>query len=257
MTIKISLITVCYNSAATIRDTLESVAAQTHPDIEHLIIDGGSSDDTLALVREHRRHPGPLVSEPDRGIYDAMNKGLALASGEVVGFLNSDDVLADPGVLSRIAATLAAPAVDGCYGDLVYVAARDPTRVVRHWRSRDYQPGLCRRGWMPAHPTFYLRRTAYQRHGGFDTSLRIAADFEICLRMLEVHRVRVTYLPGVLVRMRTGGVSNASLRNVIRSNREVSSALRKHGYPAGFLLILGKLASKLVQLRWSPTAGRA
>lgn len=250
MTTKISIITVCYNSAATIRETLESVAAQSHADIEHIIVDGGSRDETLALVHAHRAFAGPLVSEPDRGIYDAMNKGLALASGEIVGFLNSDDVLANPGVLSRIAAAFEAPEVDACYGDLVYVAASNPARVVRYWRSRDYELGLCRRGWMPAHPTFYVRRQAYQRHGGFDDSLRIAADFEICLRLLEVHRLRVTYLPQVLVKMRTGGVSNSSLRNVIRSNREVSWALRKHGYPSGWLLILGKLASKLTQLRW-------
>ncbi|MDP3857582.1 MAG: glycosyltransferase family 2 protein [Stagnimonas sp.] len=253
MAIKISLITVCYNSAATLRETLESVAAQTHPDIEHIIIDGGSRDATLDLVRQHRRHAGPLVSEPDRGIYDAMNKGLALASGEVVGFLNSDDVLAGPDVLARIAGVFASPATDACYGDLVYVSARDPDRIVRYWRSRPYQAGLCRRGWMPAHPTFYVRRRIYQQHGGFDDSLSIAADFEICLRLLEVQRLPVTYLPGVLVRMRTGGASNASLRNIVRANREVSRALRKHGYPDGLGLILGKLASKLVQLVHRPS----
>lgn len=257
MALKISIITVCYNSAATIVDTLRSVAEQTYPDVEHIIVDGGSGDGTLSLVREFRRHSGPLVSEPDRGIYDAMNKGLALASGEVVGFLNSDDVFADPGVLGRIATAFEAAEVDACYGDLVYVAASSSDRVVRYWRSRPYQPGLCRRGWMPAHPTFYVRREAYQRYGGFDDSLHIAADFEICLRLLEVHRLRVTYLPGVLVRMRAGGVSNSSLRNVIRSNREVSWALRKHGYPAGLLLILGKLVSKLAQLRWLPVSRRA
>lgn len=252
MALKISLITVCYNSAATLRDTLESVAAQTHPDIEHIVVDGGSRDATLDLVRDHRRHDGPVVSEPDRGIYDAMNKGLALASGEVVGFLNSDDVLAGPGVLARIAEAFSSPSVEACYGDLVYVSARDPGRIVRYWRSRPYEPGLCRRGWMPAHPTFYVRRQVYERHGGFDLSLSIAADFEICLRLLEVHRLPVTYLPGVLVRMRMGGASNASLRNILRANREVSRALGKHGYPGGLWLILGKLASKLVQLVHRP-----
>lgn len=252
MSIKISVITVCYNSAATLRETLLSVAEQTHPDVEHIIVDGGSSDSSLSLVRQYRRHDGPLVSEPDRGIYDAMNKGLALATGDVVGFLNSDDVYADSHVLSRIAEVFAEPAVAACYGDLVYVAASRPDRVVRHWRSRPYRAGLCKRGWMPAHPTFYVRREAYKRHGGFDESLHIAADFEICLRLLEVQRLPATYLPGVLVKMRTGGVSNSSLKNVIRSNQEVSKALRKHGYPAGFLLILRKLAAKLTQLRWRP-----
>lgn len=248
MTLKISLITVCYNSAATLRDTLESVAAQTHPDIEHIIVDGGSRDATLDLVRDHRRHDGPVVSEPDRGIYDAMNKGLAMASGEVVGFLNSDDVLAGPHVLARIAQAFEVPTIKGCYGDLVYVSTGDLGRVVRYWRSRPYEPGLCRWGWMPAHPTFYVRRGVYERYGGFDLSLSIAADFEICLRLLEVHRLPVTYLPGVLVRMRTGGASNASLRNIIRANREASRALQKHGYPGGLLRILRKPVSKLVQL---------
>lgn len=252
MALKISLITVCYNSAATLRDTLESVAAQTHPDIEHLIIDGGSLDATLDLVRAHRRHPGLVVSEPDRGIYDAMNKGLALATGEVVGFLNSDDVLADPDVLARIAGAFESSPVEACYGDLVYVSARDTDRIVRYWQSRPYEPGLCRRGWMPAHPTFYVRRRVYERHGGFDESLRIAADFEICLRLLEVQRLPAAYLPTVLVRMRMGGASNASLRNILRANREVSRALRKHGYRGGWWPILNKLASKLVQLVQRP-----
>ena len=250
---KISIITVCFNSAATIRDTLESVNAQDHPDVEHVVIDGGSRDGTHELVQSHKRRPGAVVSERDRGIYDAMNKGLARATGEVIGLLNADDVLAHPGVLSLIARAFEDPAVDACYGDLDYYRP-DWSRVVRRWRSRPYAPGLALRGWMPAHPTFYLRAAHYRQHGGYDSSLRIAADFELCLRMLEVHRLRARHLPQVLVHMRTGGASNAGLRSIWRSNREASEALRRHGYPGGLWVIARKLASKLPQLLPRPAA---
>lgn len=248
---KISLITVCYNSAATIRDAIESVNAQDHPDVEHLIVDGASTDATLSLVQAHKRRPGPVISERDHGIYDAMNKGLALATGEVIGLLNSDDVLAHPGVLSRIAREFESASIDACYGDLLYLSP-DLGRVVRYWRSRSYRPGLALRGWMPAHPTFYVRSRVYREHGGFDPALRIAADFEICLRFLEVCKVPSRYLPEVLVHMRTGGVSNAGLRNIILSNVEAARALRRHGYPGGPWVITQKMGSKLLQLLLRP-----
>lgn len=244
---KFSIVTVCYNSAATIRDTLESVNSQDHPDVEHLVIDGGSRDGTLEIVRTHKHRPGLVLSEPDRGIYDAMNKGVASATGDVIGLLNADDVLAHAGVLSRLAREFADPGVDACYGDLDYYRP-DWSRVVRRWRSRDYVPGLALRGWMPAHPTFYLRAAHYHRHGGYDAGLRIAADFELCLRMLEVHRLRARHLPEVLVHMRTGGASNSGLRSIWRGNREASDALRRHGYRGGPWVIARKLASKLAQL---------
>lgn len=253
---KFSIITVCFNSAATVRDTLDSVNAQDHPDLEHVVIDGGSRDGTVDLVQAHKRRPGAVVSERDRGIYDAMNKGLARATGEVIGLLNADDVLAHPGVISRLAREFADPAVDACYGDLDYYRP-DWSRAVRYWRSRPHAPGLMLRGWMPAHPTFYLRSELYRRHGGYDDRLRIAADFELCLRMLEVHRIRARYLPEVLVHMRTGGASNAGLRSIWRSNREASEALRRHGYPGGPWVIARKLASKLPQLLPRPASRRA
>ena len=245
---KISVITVSYNSAATIADTLASVASQSHPDIEHIVIDGGSRDATADIVRAHGSRIAHFVSEPDRGIYDAMNKGLALATGEVVGFLNSDDVYAHADVLASIAQAMRPSTVDACHGNLVFVDPARPERVVRYWQSRQHEQGLCARGWMPAHPTFYARRDAYARHGGFDLSFRIAADFEMCLRLLDVAGLRSVHIPEVLVRMRTGGESTRSLANVLKSNREAARACVKHGLPGGAGFVLRKVASKLPQL---------
>ncbi|WP_130433479.1 glycosyltransferase family 2 protein [Rivibacter subsaxonicus] len=251
---RITVITVAYNSAATIADTLASVASQSHPDIEHIVIDGGSRDGTVELVRARGGRVARFVSEPDRGIYDAMNKGLALATGELVGFLNSDDVYADPEVLARIAHAMRSPAVDACHGDLVFVDPTRPDKVVRYWQSRQHERGLCARGWMPAHPTFYARREAYQRHGDYDLSFRIAADFEMCLRLLDVAGLRSAYIPEILVRMRTGGESTRSLANVLKSNREAARACVKHGLPGGAGFMLRKVVSKLPQLVRRPLA---
>lgn len=244
---KISIITVCYNSAATISNTLQSVREQTYADIEHIVVDGGSSDDTLALVAAEGVHVAKLVSEPDGGIYDAMNKGLAIATGEVVGFLNSDDVFAGADVVSKIAQVMKDPLVDACYGDLVYVATEDMSKVVRYWKSREYQVGLCARGWMPAHPTFYVRRKVYQCHGGFDLSLKLQADFEMALRLLDISQIRTAYLPEILVRMRIGGASNSSLKNIIKGNIEAARACRKHGLPGGVVFVARKVVSRIPQ----------
>ena len=245
---KISIITVAYNSAATIADTLRSVSAQTHADIEHIVIDGGSTDATLALVKAHGARVAHLVSERDHGIYDAMNKGLALATGEAVGFLNSDDVYADTRVVERIARTLHAPGVDACYGDLVFVDAQHTDRVVRYWKSGSYRKGACARGWMPPHPTFYARRRAYVKHGGFDVSFRMAADFEMSLRLLDVAGLHAVHIPEVLVRMRMGGASTRGLASVVRNNRETARACVKHGLPGGVRFVTGRVLAKMPEL---------
>jgi glycosyltransferase involved in cell wall biosynthesis len=251
---KISIVTVCFNSAATIADTLRSVDAQTWPDIEHWVVDGASQDNTLRIVGDYLKPWRHVLSERDCGIYDAMNKGIQLVTGDIVGFLNSDDVFAHDDVVSRIAHEMQEPSIDACYGDLVYVSQDDTSKVVRYWKSRPYQPGLCAKGWMPAHPTFYARRDVYQRHGGFDLSLKLQADFEMALRLLDIGRIRTTYLPEVLVRMRAGGASNASLRNVLKGNLEAAHACRKHGLPGGFQFIAGKIFSRIPQfLRRPPT----
>lgn len=245
---KISVITVCFNSARTLGDTLQSVAAQDHPDVEHIVIDGGSTDSTPEVMRQYGGHVATYVSERDRGIYDAMNKGLARATGDVVGFLNSDDVYAHTGVLSRIAGIMDDAALDACYANLYFVDPHDEDVVRRVWRSRDYEPGLCaRRGWMPAHPTFYARRALYEQHGGFNLDYSLQSDFDMALRLLDIHHIRSRYVPEFWVRMRMGGASNASVRNVLRGNLEAWRAVRAHNIPVPPWFILVKLASRLSQ----------
>lgn len=244
---KISIITVCFNSEATLEDTLRSVAEQSHPDIEHIVIDGKSTDGTMAIVDRYRHRIARTVSEPDAGVWDAMNKGLALATGDIIGFLNSDDVFVAADCLSTVAAAFASPDVDSCHADLVYVSAQDIDRPVRYWQSCPYTEGLFRRGWMPAHPTFYVRRGVYERLGGFDPRFRLQADFELTMRFLEVAKIRSVYLPRILVRMRMGGISNNDWRNVLRGNREAYRACRLHGLPVTPWFILRKMLGRLPQ----------
>jgi glycosyltransferase involved in cell wall biosynthesis len=236
---KISVITVAYNAANTIPDTLASVAAQTYPDIEHIVIDGASTDGTLAIVQRHHNAMTRIVSEPDDGIYDAMNKGIALATGDVIGFLNADDFYAGDGVLAQVAAAFSDPCVDAIYADLAYVDQREPNRMVRYWQSSPYRDGAFEHAWVPPHPTFFVRREIYQRYGGFDTRYRIAADAELMIRLLAVNRIRSLYLPSTLVKMRMGGTTNRSVRNVIRQNREILQALRQHKLTGSWIRFLG------------------
>lgn len=216
---KLSIITSCYNSAATIRDTLESVAQQDYPDIEHIIVDGGSGDDTLAIVSEFP-HVAKVVSEKDRGIYDAMNKGIAMATGDIIGILNSDDFYTGPGVISDVVRQMEQCGADTLYADLDYVSSTDKTKVVRSWRAGSYAVRKFYYGWMPPHPTFFVRKYIYERYGTFNLSLRSAADYEIMLRFLVRHSVTTTYLNKTIVQMRAGGQSNASITNRLKANAE-------------------------------------
>ena len=249
---KISVITVSFNSAATIVDSIRSVASQSYPDVEHIVVDGGSRDGTQELVRSCGERIAKFVSERDEGIYDAMNKGIRLATGDVVGFLNSDDVFASPEALETIARVFDDPSVDLCYGDVVYVARNDPRRVVRRYRSGPYLTNAFDRGWMPAHPTFYVRRRCYEELGGFDLEYKLQADFELAMRFIQIHRLRSVYLPQVMVRMLTGGASNASVRNVIRGNLEAYRACRKHQRPVGPLFVIRKVLSRIPQFLFRP-----
>ncbi len=248
----ISIVTVCFNAAKTIGETLDSVARQSHPNVEHIIVDGASTDGTLDVIRRHRVRVTKLLSEPDRGIYDAMNKGIAMASGEIVGTLNADDVYADDTVLSQVAAVFADSAVDACFADLVYVDQHDPGRVIRYWKSGDYREGLFERGWMPAHPTFFVRRRVYEQHGGFDLSFPRQADFDLTMRFLAVHKIKSVYVPNIWVRMRMGGVSNNSVRGVIKGNLEAYRACRKNSLKVSPLFILRKVASRIPQFFQKP-----
>jgi glycosyltransferase involved in cell wall biosynthesis len=245
--VKISVITVVYNGAATVEDTILSVAAQTYPDVEHIVIDGGSTDGTVPIIEKHRDKLARVVSEPDQGIYDAMNKGIACATGDVVGTLNSDDVYADDRVLATVAEAFADPELDACYGDLVYVDRERTDRVVRYWTSRPYVPGLFERGWMPAHPTFYVRRRVYERYGSFDLEYKIQSDFELTMRLLRVHRIRSRYIPRIMVRMRMGGTTNKKLSNIVKGNLESYRACRKHGIAVTPLFFVKKIVSRLPQ----------
>ena len=244
---KISVITVALNSAATIEETILSVHRQAHAEREHIVIDGGSRDGTLDLIDRHRQKFAVCISGPDAGIFDAMNKGLALASGDIVGFLNADDVYADDQVLTHVADAFRDPAVDAVYADLVYVDRFKPARVVRYWQSGDFRPGAFARGWMPAHPTFYVRREVYARLGGFNLQYRLQGDFELTLRFLEVHRIRARHVAEIWVRMRTGGASNRNWRDVLRGNFEAYRAARAHGLKVTPFFVLRKILSRLPQ----------
>ncbi len=214
----ISIITAVFNGARTIEGCIQSIVGQSLPP-EHIVVDGGSTDGTLEIARRHVRGAAKVVSGPDRGIYDAMNRGIALASGEVVGILNADDFYPASDILEKVAAFFADPTVDACYGDLNYVRETNTEKVVRRWRSGAYDAKRFYQGWMPPHPTFFVRRRCYEKFGRFRLDVGSAADYELMLRFLLKHRIKAVYLPVVMVHMRTGGASNASLINRLRANR--------------------------------------
>jgi glycosyltransferase involved in cell wall biosynthesis len=251
---KISILTVAFNSATTIADTLRSVASQTHVDIEHIVVDGASTDATLDVVRAHGAHVARLVSEPDRGIFYAMNKALSIATGDVVGFLNSDDLLANDGVIAHIADSFVSSGVDAVYGDLVFVDPLETAKVVRYWQSKPYVRGACLSGWMPPHPTLYVRRELLANVNGFDTEFRLQSDFDLCLRLFEVKRMRSMYVPETFVRMRTGGATTGTWRNMVRGNLEAARACRKNGFDGGPAFIARKIFGRVPQFFARPAA---
>lgn len=243
---KISVITATWNSAATIQDTLHSLAAQTYDNIEYIIIDGGSTDHTLELIKNSGVKVDILVSEKDKGIYDALNKGIQRATGDVIGFLHSDDIFASNESLSWVAHAFKANEVDAVYADLDYVSKENPDQIIRRWVSGAFQRNKMKNGWMPPHPTFYMKRACYQRMGGFNLSYRIAADYESLLRYIWKGQIALTYIPHVLIKMRVGGASNRSLKNIIQKSKEDLRAM-KENHLACLRAILGKNLSKIPQ----------
>ncbi|QWW72233.1 glycosyltransferase family 2 protein [Rhizobium sp. WYJ-E13] len=227
---RVTLITVCWNAERTIADTLKSIDGQTYRDFEHIIIDGGSTDETLSIIAEANSVNRHVFSGPDAGIYYAMNKGIDIAKGDIIGFLNADDIFEDKDSLAAVASALEDEAYDACYGDLIYVSNRNPSRRMRHWKSGPFKPGLFQRGWCPPHPTFYVRRRIYNKLGKFDLRYRLGADVELMLRFLEIGRINAIYIPRVLVRMRLGGATNKSARNISRQNSEILRAFHEHGF---------------------------
>jgi glycosyltransferase involved in cell wall biosynthesis len=247
---KISIITVCFNSASTIGDTLRSVADQTHPDVEHVIVDGGSRDDTVKLAETLGCSGKIIISEADKGIYDAMNKGLRLATGDIIGFLNADDIYVANDVLMRIQTLMQQGSLDALYGDAEFVNPVNLYKPVRRYRSNRFRPEMLVWGWMPAHPTLFLRREIFDRYGGFKSDYRIAGDFELVARIFRDDNLSYMYTPQVLVRMRTGGVSTGGLRNTLLLNQEVLRACRENGIRSNYFKILCKYPAKFLEF-WS------
>jgi len=224
------------------------VRLQTYNNIEHIIIDGGSNDNTLEVVTADGQHVVKLVSEKDEGTYDAMNKGIALATGDVIGFINADDFYPNPTVLDTVAAAFVASGADCGFGDLCYVRQDDISQCVRYWKSSAYEPGLFEKGWCPPHPTFFVRRSIYERLGRFNLNYKIAADVELMARFLVAGSISSFYIPEVLVHMRMGGTTNRSLSNIVRQNLEIRRALLENGLRFSWTqFILSKLMSRALQ----------
>jgi len=227
--LKVSIITSVYNGEDTLAQTIDSVFTQTHKDTEYLIIDGASNDSTQDIIKKHSKKIAVTISEPDNGIYDAMNKGIKIASGDIIGILNADDYYADDTVLSKVVTAFNDPNIDACYGDLVYVDANDTNKIVRVWRSGEFSTSKFYQGWMPPHPTFFVRRSVYEKYGLFNLDLGSASDYEIMLRFLLKHKIKTQYIPKTLVHMRTGGVSNSSIKNRLKANLMDRKAWKVNG----------------------------
>lgn len=242
---KVSLITVSYNSAKTIEDTLRSVANQTYKHIEHIVIDGSSTDATTAIVKTYPQVR--LISEKDTGIYDAMNKGIRAATGDIIGILNADDLYFDNTIIENVVRAFGSTSAESLYGDLVYVAQHNTTQVIRTWTAGKYRAGLFRWGWMPPHPTFFVRRGVYDKHGLFDLRLPLAADYEIMLRFLEGKKISTMYIPYTFVRMRIGGASNKNLANLLQNYRENALAWQYNNLPLPWYTLLLKRLRKVTQ----------
>ncbi len=247
---KISVITVCYNSIATLQDTLESILRQTYPDVESIVVDGASKDGTVELIEKYsHQFSGRMkwISEPDKGIYDAMNKGIGMATGDVIGFLNADDYYQDENVLEAIAEAFARHGKEAIHGNLHYInGARE---IVRTWRGTEYTPGSFQRGWNPAHPTFYCKKDCFTRYGGFDPAMDSGADFELMMRFIEKNRISTAYIDRDMVFMRTGGSSTAGLRAILRNTRQNKQAFKKNGIPYPWHYGVTRLLAKAGSMR--------
>ncbi len=242
---KVSIITIAYNSAETIEDTIRSVVGQDYANIEYIVVDGGSTDSTLDIIKKYEARISQFISEPDRGIYDAMNKGVKMATGELVGILNSDDIYANNQVISDIVKALGER--DSIYADLVYVDRENTEKITRKWISGAYHQGCFLKGWMPPHPTFFLRKSIYDKFGLYNLELKSAADYELMLRMLHKHKISTTYLNKIITKMRVGGQSNVTLSNRLKANKEDRRAWEINGLKPGVFTLIRKPLSKIKQ----------
>jgi glycosyltransferase involved in cell wall biosynthesis len=245
---KISIITITYNSAATVEDTIKSVVMQDYPNVEYLIIDGKSKDNTLQIVEKYKDKITKVVSEKDKGLYDALNKGIKHATGDIIGMLHSDDLYSHPQVISNIVKTFQDhPEAEGVYADLVFVNRNDTDKVMRTWESGTYQEGDFLKGWMPPHPTFFVKKETYEKHGGFNTELKLSADYELMLRLIHKNQIKLAYLNEVIVKMRMGGVSNVSFFVKLKANLEDKMAWKINGMKPKMTTMLMKPLRKLGQ----------
>ena len=244
---KISIITVVWNNKETIKDAINSVLNQTYKDIEYIIIDGASTDGTIDIVKSYGDKITKFVSEPDDGLYDAMNKGISLATGDVVGILNSDDFYIDEFVIQKVVGEFEEKKVDSVYADLVFVKPENLEKTVRYYDSSQFNLSKFAYGWMPAHPTFFVKREVYNKYGVFRTDLKIAADFDILARFLYTHKISYSYMQDVLVKMRVGGVST-SFSSIWINNMEALKVCKENGINTNIFKILSKYPSKILGL---------
>lgn len=246
---KVSIITVTLNSEKYLADCIQSVKKQRYTNIEHIIIDGKSTDGTLQIIHAHEKHLSKWISESDRGMYDAINKGIAMATGDIIGILNSDDIFASVNVIGNIVQCFKNENTDSVYGDLVYVKPSNTNKVFRMWKGVSYKRYRFNFGWMPAHPTFYMKRSLIEKFGPYENHYYSAADYEFMARYLFKHRITSTYLEQLVIKMRTGGASNSSLKKRLRANRRDYLAMKRNNIPFPFIVSILKPLSKIGQFK--------
>jgi glycosyltransferase involved in cell wall biosynthesis len=246
--LKVSIITITYNSESTLIDTIDSVLNQTYKDIEYIIVDGKSTDSTVSIIHSYKEKISKFISEKDNGLYDALNKGIAMATGDIIGVLHSDDFYTNHQVIEKVVQTFKLNQADAVYADLFYVDKTNVGKILRKWKSGNYKHGMFVNGWMPPHPTFFVRRHCYEKYGSFNLDLVSAADYELMLRFVHKHQIKLAYLPEFIIKMRAGGLSNASLSNRIRANKEDRKAWLMNGLKPKFHTLYLKPLRKIIQL---------
>lgn len=246
---KISIITVVWNNEKTIKDAIDSVLSQTYKNIEYIIVDGLSTDGTIEIIQSYGDKISKFISEKDKGIYDAMNKGISLSSGDIIGILNSDDIYFDNSIIEKVVNKFQETNVDSIFGDLYYVNQNNLNKIVRYWKSSNFIQNSFKKGWHPAHPTFFVKKEIYNKYGLFDLNMKVSADFELMLRFLEKNKVSTAYLPKVLVKMRVGGESNRSIKNIIEGNKSILKAFAKNEIKINkFTYLINRFIPKIIQV---------